>query len=651
MKKILFILMWQLVAGSAYSQQATLDSLLKKLPNSKEDTLKAWLLIKIADILLYTEPINARTYIQQAASLSQKLNFNTGIIRSNATYADSYQIEGKIDSALIYIEKNLDLARTLKDSLQIGIALLNMGVIYRDKMEFEKALAYSLEGKAIFEKRSDPSLLSQVNDALQTLYNYRTEYDKAIIYGEQAVAQARQQKDPMLLIKPLVNLSLSYIAKLDIKKGAQLLEEALAICKPLNNPGIEAVITQNLGDIALKNYDIPLTKKYITYSLSVFQQTGSMDGQASCLRALAVCHLQEKNYTLAKTLADSALVIDKKYGFKREEAAILRVLSCIYYATNDVKKGFHYDDQSNIILEAMVKDVISQQSANLEKKYETTKKENEIRQLKNEKQIQQLTIQKKNLFNYVLMGGAFLLLIVLFLVYRNYNQKRVLQEQRISELETEKKLLATEAVLKGEEQERTRLAKDLHDGLGGMLSGIKFSLNTMKGNLVMTPDNAQAFERSMDMLDSSIKEMRRVAHNMMPEALVKFGLDTALKDFCYDINQMGATHINYQALGLENKQIDQTVAITVYRIIQELINNTLKHAAAKNIIVQVSYSPGHFNITVEDDGKGFDISTIDNTKGMGWTNIQHRVEFLKGHIDLKSTPEHGTSYFIEFPLP
>ena len=136
-------------------------------------------------------------------------------------------------------------------------------------------------------------------------------------------------------------------------------------------------------------------------------------------------------------------------------------------------------------------------------------------------------------------------------------------------------------MLKGEEQERTRLAKDLHDGLGGMLSGIKYSFQTMKGNLIMTPENKQAFERSMDMLDSSIKEMRRVAHNMMPEALVKFGLDTALSDFCNDINKTGALNVSYQSLGLENEIIEQTTAITIYRIVQELINNTMKHAAPK----------------------------------------------------------------------
>jgi two-component system NarL family sensor kinase len=172
----------------------------------------------------------------------------------------------------------------------------------------------------------------------------------------------------------------------------------------------------------------------------------------------------------------------------------------------------------------------------------------------------------------------------------------------------------------------------------------------MKGNLIMTPDNAQAFERSMDMLDSSIKEMRRVAHNLMPEALVKFGLDTALKDFCNSINQSGALKVAYQSIGLDNEIIDQTTSITIYRIIQELINNTIKHAAATQAIVQLSKTNGTLSVTVEDDGKGFDPAILQGTKGIGWSNIQSRVDFMKGKMDVQSAPGNGTSVLIELAV-
>jgi two-component system, NarL family, sensor kinase len=279
----------------------------------------------------------------------------------------------------------------------------------------------------------------------------------------------------------------------------------------------------------------------------------------------------------------------------------------------------------------------------LEAKYLAQKKELDMLS-------QQKIIKQKNILNYLLASGLLLLLGIITSLYFNYRSKQKLQLQHIIKLETQQQLTATEAVLKGEEQERTRLAKDLHDGLGGMLSGIKYSFNTMKGNMVMTNDNAQAFERSMDMLDSSIKEMRRVAHNMMPEALVRFGLDTALKDFCNEIQQSGALHISYQSIGLENVIIDQTISITIYRIVQELINNTMKHAVAKNAIVQITKSDNQLSVTVEDDGKGFDTAIINNPVGMGWSNITNRVEFLKGKLDIDSQRGKGTSVHIEINI-
>jgi two-component system, NarL family, sensor kinase len=149
------------------------------------------------------------------------------------------------------------------------------------------------------------------------------------------------------------------------------------------------------------------------------------------------------------------------------------------------------------------------------------------------------------------------------------------------------------------------------------------------------------------MLDSSIKELRRVAHNMMPEALVKFGLDVALKDFCNSVNQSGAVQLTYQSLGLENISLDQQTAISIYRMVQELVNNTLKHAAASKAIVQISKTEDGLTITVEDDGKGFDTQLLQHAKGMGWSNLQSRIDYLKGKLDVQSAPDKGTSVLIE----
>lgn len=375
-------------------------------------------------------------------------------------------------------------------------------------------------------------------------------------------------------------------------------------------------------------------------SLALSKELQSRQMMASSLYHMAYAQYLNNNNKTAYINIQEALSIAVADSLRDELKNCYVVLSYIAARDGDFITSLSAKQKADSLAEASLNEQVLKSTADLEKKYETEKKDNQIK-------LQKAEIGRKSTLNYILIGGAVTLGLVSFLSYRNYRQKQKLQQQRINELETEKLLTATEAVLKGEEQERTRLAKDLHDGLGGMLSGIKYSFETMKGNMILTPDNAQAFERSLDMLDSSIKEMRRVAHNMMPEALVKFGLDTALKDYCNDIYQTGALELTYQSIGLAEASFDQTTGITIYRIVQELINNVMKHAAAKSAIVQVSKTGNEISITVEDNGKGFDPVILQQGRGIGWSNIQNRVEYLKGKIDVQSKSGEGTSVHIE----
>jgi two-component system, NarL family, sensor kinase len=250
----------------------------------------------------------------------------------------------------------------------------------------------------------------------------------------------------------------------------------------------------------------------------------------------------------------------------------------------------------------------------------------------------------------VWLGGSVVLVAIGLLTFQNQRQKRQEVKRQQQEREKGKLLEATEAVLKGEEHERIRLARDLHDGLVGMLSGIKYSLHTIKNDLAATSQNRQAFERSMDMLDSSIKEMRRVAHDMMPEGLIRFGLNTALRDFCNDVTQRGALKISYQSIGMDAVLLDQTIAIVIYRIVQELVNNAVQHASATSAIVQIACSGRRLSLTVEDNGRGFDTRLLHDSKGLGWVNIGHRVEYLSGRCDVTSRPGEGTSVHLELEV-
>ena len=154
------------------------------------------------------------------------------------------------------------------------------------------------------------------------------------------------------------------------------------------------------------------------------------------------------------------------------------------------------------------------------------------------------------------------------------------------------------------------------------------------------------FERSLDMIDTSIKELRRVAHNMMPEMLVKFGLDEALKEYCNSLNATKLIAVKYQSFGMDAR-LDSSKEIIVYRIVQELLNNILKHAAASETLVQLVKEQSRLSIVVEDNGKGFDPALLENNKGAGWTSIRSRVDYLQGHLDINSETGKGTSVTID----
>jgi len=205
-----------------------------------------------------------------------------------------------------------------------------------------------------------------------------------------------------------------------------------------------------------------------------------------------------------------------------------------------------------------------------------------------------------------------------------------------------------ESIIQGQELERSRMAKDLHDGLGGMLSGIKLNLSSMKGNMIIQERDAQLFNRSIFQLDNAIAEMRRVAHNMMPEALLKFGLSEALHDFCDGINESSELKMKYMQLG-PDEPLEKSTEVILYRIVHELTNNAIKHAAAQHILIQLNKHDRGITLTVEDDGRGFDTKQTMGVKGDGLKNVQSRVDYLKGNINIESEAGKGTSFTVEIP--
>ena len=605
MRKNLLILLCVVISLACKAQlERTSDSLINLLKIAKEDTNKVNLLYSIGDVFESSYPDSAKKYIYQGGALSKKIGYTIGTQKFYRRMGYVFAVQSQYDSLLLYSQLSLETAKTLKDTFNIGVALFNIGIAYRFKSDYENAIHYNLEGARMLENKGYTNIESSLYDGLQVLYMTLSQYDKAIVYGEKAVTAGRLVRDKTQLAVALSNLALSYMELERLSDAKNVSTEAITISETINNKSVEGAALNNLADIAIRQGEFALIKRYCEKSLLIHQELNSSEGVAISKRGLAIYYLSQQDFGKARKFADEALKINVENNYLLEKSQCLKTLSHIYFAMHNYSEAFKYLLKSQKTEADIFNETLSQKEAVMKIKYETEKKEVQIKKLEAEKKVQQLSIRQKKSLNYILIGGAVTLMIISLLSYRTYKHKQKMQQQRINELETEKQLLATEAVLKGEEQERTRLAKDLHDGLGGMLSGIKYSFNTMKGNLIMTPENTQAFERSMDMLDSSIKEMRRVAHNMMPEALVKFGLDTALKDFCIEINQSGALLVSYQSIGMENEVIEQTTAITIYRIVQELINNTMKHAAAKTAIVQIAKSNNHYRLLLKMMVKG-----------------------------------------------
>ena len=640
MRFICFVISFGILFSAHTQELLNKDSLLQLLLKAKEDSSKVLLLIQIGQQYEGSEPEKAKQFYRESLNLSRKIGYRLGEIKFAANYTYVLNMQGHYDSSLQINLESVKVAKQLNDKEYIFKTLFNTGTSYRLLEDYESALKIYLEAYPLVVAFNDNELTGQALDIIQGLYTELKQFRKSINYGIQSVASLRKADNPVLLAMAISNLGMNYSNLRNFDSALLCYQEALALSQQAGDKYIESAAYLNIGDTYLKSFQFNKTGEYYKKALLLSKELGSFASQTIAYRGLAYYYLSSREYNLAQQYADSSLRLAEQLHSKSEMHKTYTLLSNLAMSKEDLKQSEWYAMKATEMADSLLNETIQKNTVEMEKKYETALKDKQIL-------LQKADILNKTTWNYLLIGGAVTMLLLFLLSYGNYKHRQKLQQQRISELETEKQLAATEAVLKGEDQERTRLAKDLHDGLGGMLSGIKYSFSTMKGNLVMTPENALAFERSMDMLDSSIREMRRVAHNMMPEALIKFGLDTALKDFCKDVNQSGALKVAYQSIGIDGLELEQTKAITIYRIVQELLNNTMKHAAATQALVQVIRNNGLITVTVEDDGKGFNSAILKQSKGIGWSNIQNRVEFLNGKWDVHSEPGQGTSVHIE----
>lgn len=328
---ITLIAWWTTIA-----QTPSKDSLLQRLKSAKEDTAAVNLYMAIGKLIDDSEPVAAKGYYLMAAQLSKKIDFPTGVITGYTYYSNHFIVTGIYDSAIYYNELSLAVARKIKDSLNTGIALFNIGVAHGHLSNYEKATEYCLEGRKMIEGKN-PMIEVQLNDRLQVLYTQMVQYEKAIVFGEKAVQQARDLKLPSILAQALTNLSLGYIQTNSPDKAKSVLREALDITRKLGNVHFEATIVLNLSGIAFSSGDYETYKTYIERSLELHRQIGSLEGEAIALRGIAKYHLFKKDFSTAKKLAADAREIAGKNKFRAEHAWASQLLANISFAEGEME--------------------------------------------------------------------------------------------------------------------------------------------------------------------------------------------------------------------------------------------------------------------------------------------------------------------------
>jgi len=590
-----------------------------------------------------SQPDSARYFYKEGLELAKKLSWERGI----AIYA-GYEIvllnnEGRYKEALDLTQEALQLFEqgfgTRRD---LAVAYINVANEWQYLGDLKIATDFYLKSAEIAQTIQDKNLQRVCYNNLASLFIELKDIDKLVLYAEKGLAIAEALKLDYPRASSMINLAVGLLEKGQTQKAFTLYDSVNAIADRLNDQVLKADAMQGKAEVLFREGKtgkaIDMWQQLENYAqqqqLPAYAMLASA-GLASAWQAQGRLQQATTWIEIAIKQADSLKAMLEMKTFYQKAAEL-------YAQTGNYNTAYQKMLKYQQLQDTLLNQNRQSDIRLAEAKFQSEEKEKLL-------VLQQQRLHNQRIQLWLLAILLLLLLSIGALLHRYYKQKRTLQQQKIEELEKEKQLLASQALLRGQEEERSRLAKDLHDGLGGMLSGIKLTLGTMKGNMIVSGDNAKLLTGALSRLDETIAEMRRVAHSMMPEALINLGLGQALLDYCEGLREASGVEISYQQIGLDER-LTTEVEITIYRIVQELLNNVVKHAKAKEVLVQLSLHDGNLHITVEDDGAGFDVQAKAAMGTAGLTNIQSRTNYLKGSLDIQSEPGKGTSVFIEIPV-
>ncbi|RPE08816.1 hypothetical protein EGT74_17455 [Chitinophaga lutea] len=634
-------------AQTTRDPQKVLQQLENDLRQAASDSAKAYAGFALSGYWIAKgDTIKARQYLQQGMPHIQHNAFLEGMYRLCA--AQVMPVGALEERQAGYLKADSLLARyTHADATRFRAqAWYQYGRVAQRKDDLKTFTDVLLHKAIPLAKQSgDNTLVGKANLAVAIVFKNTAQYDKAEPYIQQAIA-AFKNKDVETheLITAYHTIAENYSLSGKNDRARLALDSAATLLPayPDSEYYLDHYAAEGMYFTVAGQFKNALTSLEKGVAMAKRQQLRYEEQRLVMQQFYA--YYNDKNFTKAKTTLEYLTQQPEMMAFASNRLQIYYGFAATYEGLQQMGPAYQWMKKYSELSDSVTQSQLKKDVQAMEVKYQNAEKQKEINALK-AKTIQDALAAKNNrLLNGLLAGGIVFLLVVLVFALIVYRNRKKLHEQQLNDIRRQQQIQFSQAIMQGEEQERKRMAQELHDGLGGILAVARINLSSQVKDSC-TDHQRTELEKITRQLDHSVHELRRIAHNMMPVALLKFGLQTALKDLCESLMNEH-TSIDFQALNIRNT-LRQDAQIHIYRIIQELLTNAIRHAHASRIMLQCSQDGNSFFITQEDNGRGFDTDTVAKAKGIGFSNIKNRVGYLHGRMDIDSSENAGTAINIE----
>lgn len=622
------------------------SSLKTQIKTSSSSLTKAKTYIKLFTAYQPKNLNKAKLFLDTAKLLANKIKNDTLFMSVNNKYASYFFDIGQPDSTKLYANKSLRLAYKLHDKVSMATSLGLVAGAYSLKNDFKNAQLNYLQAIKIYTSLKNQFAIGNCYINMGNLWQHQGMVAEAEKYYALANIIFTKLNDKERLAQLFNNYGILYGGNNQLLKSEKYFVASTRIREKLSSQLNLANSYLNVGaiNILLKNYT--KAELFLKKSMAKFRAIHNALGEASCLTNLGQINEETKNFTKAIDYYNQSIALSKTNNNMEDLENALINISNVYRKKGDYKQAFLYNEELIDLKDTIYKKSLTSEIAEMQIKYETEKKQQNINLLNKENKIQKLTVAKRNTYLLVTLAALLTTILLGFLFYNRYKLK---QETRLKTEIIKQQDLATKAVLEAEEKERKRIAGDLHDGVGQLFSVVKMNLSGLLARLKITNTDDEALaQKTIALVDESCKEVRNISHQMMPNVLLKSGLASAIKDFIDNIDKE-SLQVNLHTVGLNNR-LNNNTEIVLYRVLQETVNNVIKHAKASQLDIQLVKDSESITATIEDNGKGFDKNLVEKFDGIGLKNIRTRVEYLKGSVDFDSHIGGGTVISVWIPL-